>query len=87
MKGRFQSEAALLLFIKESEILSVKLITIDGPTIKTGIAYFCNGRYKTHHLLDYSKDKTIENRFESMAKGIWSILDTYRPNIIYIEET
>ncbi len=67
--------------------MSVKLITIDGSTMKTGMAYFCNGKYKAHHLLDYSKDKNMENRFESMSKGIWSILDIYRPNIIYIEET
>ena len=39
------------------------------------------------YLLDYSKNKDMENRFESMSKGIWDILNTYRPNIIYIEET
>lgn len=55
--------------------------------MKSGIAYFCNGKYKAHHLLDYSKDKNMESRFESMAKGIWTLLDMYRPNIIYIEET
>lgn len=67
--------------------MSVKLITIDGSTMKSGLAYFCNGKYKAHHLLDYSKDKNMESRFESMAKGIWTLLDMYRPNIIYIEET
>ena len=55
--------------------------------MKSGLAYFCNGKYKAHHLLDYSKDKNMESRFESMAKGIWTLLDMYRPNIIYIEET
>lgn len=55
--------------------------------MKTGLAYFCNGKYKAHHLLDYSKDKNMENRFESMSKGIWNVLNEYRPNIIYIEET
>lgn len=55
--------------------------------MKTGIAYFCNGKYKIHHLLDYSKDKNMESRFGSMSKGIWKILDEYKPNIIYIEET
>lgn len=55
--------------------------------MKTGIAYFCDGEYKTHHLLDFSKNKNMEDRFESMSKGIWEILDKYRPNIIYIEET
>lgn len=67
--------------------MEVKLLTIDGSTQKTGIAYFCNGKYIEHILLDYSKDKKIESRFESMAKGIWKTLNEYRPNIIYIEET
>ena len=67
--------------------MEVKLLTIDGSTQKTGIAYFCNGKYIEHILLDYSKDKNMEHRFESMSKGIWKFLDKYRPNIIYIEET
>lgn len=67
--------------------MEVKLLTIDGSTQKTGIAYFCNGKYIEHILLDYSKDKNMEHRFESMSKGIWKSLDKYRPNIIYIEET
>ena len=62
-------------------------MSIDGSTQKTGIAYFCNGKYVEHVLLDFSKDKNMENRFESMSKEIWKILDYYRPNIIYIEET
>ena len=67
--------------------MSIKLITIDGSTQKSGIAYFCNGKYKAHHLLDYSKDKNIDSRFNKMASGIWSLLDIYNPNIIYMEET
>ena len=62
-------------------------MSIDGSTQKTGIAYFCNGEYVEHVLLDFSKDKNMENRFESMSKAIWQKLDEYRPNIIYIEET
>ena len=65
----------------------IRLVSIDGSTQKTGIAYFCNGKYVEHILLDYSKDKNMEHRFESMSKGIWKSLDKYRPNIIYIEET
>lgn len=67
--------------------MSIKLITIDGSTQKSGIAYFCNGKYKAHHLLDYSKDKNIDSRFNKMSNGIWSLLDIYKPNIIYMEET
>lgn len=67
--------------------MSVKLITIDGSTKKSGVAYFCNGKYKTHHLLDYSKDDVMNSRFESMSKGLWTLLDMYKPNVIYMEET
>lgn len=68
-------------------IISAKVITIDGSTQKTAIAYFYNGKYKEHQLLDFSKDKDIFSRFESMAKNLWELLDSYNPNIIYIEET
>lgn len=67
--------------------MDIKLVSIDGSTQKTGIAYFFNGEYVEHVLLDFSKDKNMENRFESMSKAIWQKLDEYRPNIIYIEET
>ncbi len=75
------------MLCKGVKITSVKLITIDGSTKKTGIACFRDGKYENHYLLDYSKDKNMENRFEEMTKGIWKILDNYNPNIIYIEET
>ena len=67
--------------------MSTKLITIDGSTMKTGIAYFCDGKYVKHYLLDYSKNKDMEDRFEIMAKEIWKVLNIHLPDIIYIEET
>ena len=67
--------------------METRLVTIDGSTQKSGVAYFCNGKYVEHCLLDFSKNKNMENRFESMSKEIWKRLDKYRPNIIYIEET
>lgn len=67
--------------------ISAKLLTIDSSTNKSGIAYFYNGKYKAHHLLDCSKDKNIDTRFEEMSHQLWSILEIYKPNIIYIEET
>lgn len=29
----------------------------------------------------------MENRFKNMSLAIWELLDSYQPNIIYIEET
>ncbi len=72
---------------KGAIIISAKLITIDGSTQKTAVAYFYNGKYREHNLLDFSKDKDAFSRFESMAKNLWKLLDFYNPNIIYIEET
>ena len=65
----------------------IKLVTIDGSTMKTGMAYFINGLYKTHTLLDFSKNKNMEDRFKSMSRAMWEFLNEHRPNIIYIEET
>lgn len=67
--------------------MDVKLVSIDGSTKKTGMSYFCNGVYISHHLLNFEKETNTEKRFESMSKSIWRILDNIRPNIIYIEET
>ena len=67
--------------------MAINLVSIDGSTKKTGISHFFNGEYVDHYLLDYSKEDNIEDRFESMSKGIWNMLDKIRPNIIYIEET
>lgn len=79
---------SLFRYVKEVKIsLDIKLLTIDGSTQKTGIAYFCNCEYVEHILLDYSKDKNVKTRFESMSRGILNTLNKYIPNIIYIEET
>ena len=67
--------------------IETRLVSIDGSTQKTALTLFFNGEYKKHTLLDFSKDKNIISRFESMSKGIWNILNEFKPNIIYIEET
>lgn len=67
--------------------ISAKLLCIDSSTNKSGVAYFYNGKYKAHHLLDCSEDKNMDSRFETMSQKLWGILDIYKPNIVYIEET
>ena len=32
----------------EKENLDIRLVSIDGSTQKSGIAYFCNGKYIEH---------------------------------------
>lgn len=68
-------------------IIETRLVSVDGSTQKTALTLFVDGGYKKHALLDFSKDKNIVSRFESMSKGIWNILNEFKPNIIYIEET
>lgn len=67
--------------------ISAKLLTIDSSTNKSGVACFDNGKYKAHNLLDCSKDKNMDTRFEEMSRKLWIILDAYKPNIVYVEET
>lgn len=74
-------------YSKGAIIISIKLLAIDSSTNKSGCAYFYNGKYKAHHLLDCSKYKNMDSRFEEMSHELWTILDIYKPNIVYIEET
>lgn len=63
------------------------MLAIDSSTTKTGIAIFNNGAYQESLLLDCSNFKNIEDRFKEMSLKLIHILDTYKPYIIYIEET
>ena len=67
--------------------ISAKLLAIDSSTTKSGCAYFCNGKYKEHLLLDCRKDKNMDSRFEAMSQKLWGVLEIYKPNIVCIEET
>ena len=67
--------------------MDTKLLCLDSSSNKTGIAYFINGKYKDHDLIDCSKQKNMEVRFEDMSKELWKILDEHKPDIVYIEET
>ena len=72
---------------KEVNFINIKLCTIDGSTQKTALTLFTSGKYTHHKLLDFSKDKNMESRFKCMSQAIWEFLDTYKPDILYIEET
>lgn len=67
--------------------MDTRLLCVDLSTQKTGIAYFNSGKYQKHYLLDYSKDKDVDNRFKTMAKRIWYYLEKYRPLAVFVEET
>ena len=63
-----------------------RLITIDGSTQKSGVALFINGKYNKHVLLDFSKDKNMDSRFEEMSKSLWDNLSNNNPDVVYMEE-
>lgn len=67
--------------------MNTKLLCLDSSSNKTGIAYFLNGKYKEHCLLDCSKQKNMDIRFEDMSRELWIALNKYKPDIVYIEET
>lgn len=67
--------------------MGAELVCIDSSSTKTGIAYFSNGEYVYHCLLDCSKEKNMDIRFKDMSKRIWNVLNDLYPNIVYIEET
>lgn len=67
--------------------MDTKLVTIDSSSKKSGLAYFENGVYKEHCLLDCSKQKNMDIRFEDMSRELWITLNKYKPDIVYIEET
>lgn len=67
--------------------MDTRLVTIDSSSKKSGLAYFENGIYKEHCLIDCSKEKEMETRFEEMSKRLWLTLYKYKPDIVYIEET
>lgn len=67
--------------------MNTKLLCLDSSSNKTGVAYYLNGTYKEHCLLDCSKQKNMDIRFEDMSKELWKILNKYKPDIVYIEET
>lgn len=63
------------------------MIAIDSSTKKTALASYDNGIYKTVDLIDYSKNKNMDDRFPMMAKSIFEYLEKNKPVIIYMEET
>jgi Holliday junction resolvasome RuvABC endonuclease subunit len=68
------------------------MMTIDASTTATGMAIFDNAVYQDVISLDLDDKKTgkktiMETRFPIMAKWMYENVISYKPDIIYIEET
>lgn len=63
------------------------MLSVDASTNKTGVAIFDNAHLTNYFLLDYSSNKSIDNRFKKMTLGLIETLSKFKPDIVYIEET
>lgn len=63
------------------------LVSIDGSTRKTGMALFDGDKYVDSILIDLSRDRTqTDARISTMGLSIWSRLNEWKPDVVYIEE-
>lgn len=65
----------------------MRIIGIDGATNKTGIAYFEDGRYITHTLIDLHRIKDASERIPKMMMEICKFIDAHSPDKIIMEES
>lgn len=64
----------------------VKLVSIDSSTNYTGMAFFENGKYVRHILIDQHIYKDVDRRIDEMIRGITEELQKFKPDIVYIEQ-
>ena len=65
----------------------VKMVSIDGATHITGMAYFVNGKLRDYGKIDLSNSgKDIDDRLLEMGEKMLKALDIWKPSIIYIEQ-
>ena len=63
------------------------LCGIDSSTNYTALSYFKDGKFRKYELIDLHKEKDSEERLKQMILAIYSVLDKWRPDIIYHEYT
>lgn len=64
-----------------------RMISLDTSTVKTGFAYWENGKLISTDIIDKSKEKDKDIRFEDMCISIIDLLNRYKPHIVCIETT
>lgn len=63
----------------------MRIIGIDGATIKTGIAVFDDGKYVTHKLIKVTGDADV--RIPKMMMDICNFIKEYKPDKIIMEQS
>ena len=66
--------------------MKADMVSIDSSTKLTGLAAFSNNALLSHHLIDHSGIKDIDERSMAMGRSIVSYLNKYEPKVIYIEQ-
>ena len=65
--------------------MSTKFVSCDTSTNNSGLALFVDGRYKEHVLINKSKIKDTYERINAMCLDIYSQLEKWKPDILWIE--
>lgn len=63
----------------------MKIIGIDGATVKSGVAVFEDGKYVTHKLLSFSGN--ADTRIPKMMMAICEFIKEHRPDKIIMEKS
>ena len=64
---------------------TIRMVSLDAATQKTGFAYWENGCLKECGLIDHHKVKDKEEKFDLMCQSIIELLKKKNPHIVAIE--
>lgn len=66
--------------------LHMKLLSFDQSTTRTGYAIFINDSLQTYGLIDMSKHKVPEERFQHMCAHIIRFIQETQPDFVVFED-
>ena len=64
----------------------MRLIAFDQSSTKTGYAIFSDTDLTRWGVLDYSKDKNVQNRVKEMCLEINKIISKVKPDLVIFED-
>ena len=63
-----------------------RVVSIDSSTKKTGAALFVDGQFKEYRLIDFSDNKSVNDRMSLMGRELQELLSHWQPELVVIEE-
>ena len=76
-----------LTALERNDYIDTIFCSLDQSTKLTGWCIWKNGKYMTSGIIDFSKVKEPEIRFDNMSRSITSLLNKYNPIVVCIEDT